>query len=161
MKKLRQSIAEDRLKFFSIAFCVFVWALWKLNFPTRFPAFVHDFFLKLFPNLDFPAWASEALASVGVVLPSWLVRFTRTFVGVFCVVTRLESGYVCLLYAFLMLLGWSFEERTCVNKLFCFSIDNREDIWTFIDVMEMLRGRWARPAPQADVFDMAKDHWTF
>jgi len=47
MKKLRESIAED-----------------------RFPAFVQDFFHKLFPNLDSPAWAREALASVGVVLPS-------------------------------------------------------------------------------------------
>merc|ERR1712098_366335 len=47
MKKLRESIAED-----------------------RFPAFVEDFFNKLFPNLDSPAWAREALASVGVVLPS-------------------------------------------------------------------------------------------
>jgi len=47
MKKLRESILED-----------------------RFPAFVEDFFLKLFPDLDFPAWAREALSSVGIELPS-------------------------------------------------------------------------------------------
>ena len=64
MKKLRESIAEDRLNL----------AYWKkdivsFNF-SRFPAFVQDFFNKLFPALDSPAWAREALASVGVLLPS-------------------------------------------------------------------------------------------
>ena len=59
---------------------------------SRFPAFVQDFFNKLFPNLDSPAWAREALASVGVVLPSWLIFCTCAFLT--CLVGHL---HYCLL----------------------------------------------------------------
>ena len=75
MKKLRESILEDRYGMIVLIFLdsllqIQSKAIFAFLYSPRFPAFVEDFFLKLFPDLDFPAWAREALSSVGIELPS-------------------------------------------------------------------------------------------
>lgn len=46
MKSVRESILED-----------------------RFPKFIEDFMVKMFPNKDYPGWAVDALKSVNIHLP--------------------------------------------------------------------------------------------
>ena len=45
MRGMRQSIIED-----------------------RFPAFIEDFFLKQFPEKNYPEWAVDALKAINVIL---------------------------------------------------------------------------------------------
>ncbi|GFR26729.1 queuine tRNA-ribosyltransferase catalytic subunit 1 [Trichonephila clavata] len=37
---------------------------------NRFPKFIEDFMIQMFPNKDYPSWAVDALKSVNIHLPS-------------------------------------------------------------------------------------------